>query len=143
MVWSPQRPVGWPADSEEASNASWPLGHQPARLETWGSRHGLVIPCWKTTVLRDSRLGWPGHCENLFQLEKLDSAALCAKACLEDPRCPVWQFRLREQTCWVGFGVRCEEGLGEKVEAQRLLHGTVYVVRQLTGAPRSCWSLSF
>lgn len=99
-----------------------------------------MIPCWKTTVLRDSRLGWAGRCAGLFQLEKLDSARLCAKACLEDPRCPVWQFRTDSQTCWVGFGVRCEEGLGGTVEAQRLLHGTVYVVRQLTGAPRCCKS---
>eukprot|EP00913_Durusdinium_trenchii_P013544 g12714.t2 len=102
-------------------------------------------PCWKTTVLRDTRLGWAGQCENLFQLDKLDSARLCQKACTEDPRCPVWQFRQGSQTCWVGFGVRCD-GPGaaasatpaalsaEEVLAQRLLHGTVYVVRELACA---------
>lgn len=33
------------------------------------------------------RLGWAGQCENLFQLDKLDSVTLCEKACVEDPRC--------------------------------------------------------
>ena len=44
------------------------------------------------------RLGWAGQCENLFQLDKLDSARLCQKACTEDPRCAIeagrkWNWR--------------------------------------------------
>ncbi|CAL1139961.1 unnamed protein product [Cladocopium goreaui] len=142
MAWVPQRPFGpWPLDTAAASNLSWPLGHQPGRLETWGHRGEVPIPCWKTTVLHDSRLGWAGRCENLFQLDKLDSPGLCQKACVEDPRCPVWQFRTDSRSCWVGFGIHCDSpsagslmGVGRApVDAQRLLHGTVYVVRQLVG----------
>jgi hypothetical protein len=36
MAWVPQRPFGpWPLDTAAASNLSWPLGHQPGRLDTW------------------------------------------------------------------------------------------------------------
>ena len=56
MAWVPKRPSGpWPLETEAASNASWALGHQPGRLETWGHQGANPMPCWKTTVLHDSR----------------------------------------------------------------------------------------
>ena len=58
MAWRPQRPEGpWPLETEAASNSSWRLGHQPGRLETWGHQGANPMPCWKTTVLHDSRWG--------------------------------------------------------------------------------------
>jgi len=48
----------------------------------------------------------------------------------------VWQFRQNSESCWVGFGIHCESHsslLEDPVVAQRLLHGTVYVVRELVG----------
>ncbi|CAJ1345631.1 unnamed protein product, partial [Effrenium voratum] len=47
---------------------------------------------------------------------------------------PVWQFSARG--CWIGFGIDCERPGGSfeaGVAAQRLLHGSVYVVRELVG----------
>eukprot|EP00435_Cladocopium_sp_Y103_P034036 s1336_g8.t1 len=95
---------------------------------------------WMASHETAARLGWAGRCENLFQLDKLDSPGLCQKACVEDPRCPVWQFRTDSRSCWVGFGIHCDRTVGSlmgrsypPVDAQRLLHGTVYVVRQLVG----------
>ena len=56
MAWVPKRPSGpWPLETEAASNSSWALGHQPGRLETWGHQGANPMPCWKTTVLHDSR----------------------------------------------------------------------------------------
>lgn len=41
----------------------------------------------------------------------------------------------------VGFGIHCEShsSLEDPVVAQRLLHGTVYVVRELVGVTKLRW----
>ncbi|CAK0849658.1 unnamed protein product, partial [Prorocentrum cordatum] len=144
---------GFPGPTAEATNASWPSGHQPKRLEAWPSSFNAtsgkrtLLPCWKVTPLHDTATGWPGKCLKLFHAEKIDKngVEVCKRVCTEEPRCPVWQYvnatssgPLTPGQCWVGFGESCVSRGGESdsviVEgAQRLMHGEVKVLMNLSG----------
>jgi hypothetical protein len=132
---------GWPGVTAAASNASWPSGHQPARLEAWPkTTEGLPAPCWKTTVVFDKANGWPGKCLNLFRVPEVGLAENCRMACWGDPRCAVWQFvnQTIPGQCWIGAGIQCDNR-GNFVSsinvqgAQRLMHGEVRVLKSMVG----------
>eukprot|EP00931_Biecheleriopsis_adriatica_P025779 TRINITY_DN15759_c0_g1_i1.p1 TRINITY_DN15759_c0_g1~~TRINITY_DN15759_c0_g1_i1.p1 ORF type:complete len:374 (+),score=55.36 TRINITY_DN15759_c0_g1_i1:16-1137(+) len=131
----------WPAPTAAASHASWPSGHQPQRLEGWTKNsNGVPAPCWKVTVLHDSKQGWPGRCLNLFQIDTVTSESKCNTVCWGDARCSVWQFMNQTSPgqCWIGYGTDCDmrnfaSSSASVVAAQRLQHGSVRVLKQILG----------
>jgi len=136
---------GFPGPTALASNASWPGGHQPERLGAWpqtgyGTPNRTLLPCWKVTVLHDRERGWPGACLKLFNAKKFTTQEACKSLCWGEPRCPVWQFvnQTNPGQCWVGFGTDCADRAGKagaiSVQgAQRLMHGAVRVLKNLSG----------
>lgn len=94
-------------------------------------------------MLQDRKLGWPGACLKLFgppYTSKVTSEELCQKICMYDARCAVWQFvnQTTPGQCWVGYGEDCiwRDGEADKISvqgAQRLMHGEVRVLKNLTG----------
>jgi len=143
---------GFPGPDTDATSRSWPSGQQPKRLaawpQTWDSDGKRTLEhCGKVTVLQDTKLGWPGLCMKLFgppHTSKVTSEGLCQKICTYDSRCAVWQFvnQTTPGQCWVGFGEDCiwrgGEGNAISVQgAQRLMHGEVRVLKNLTG-----WKIS-
>lgn len=133
-------PPGWPAATAALSNASWSLiGHQPDRLESWGRQaDGSPAPCWKVVVLHDKNtMSWPGTCQGLFQVPSADTWDKCMNVCYNHVQCSVWQWDVQTSPgqCWVGFGYDC--GMTrtdiQVGGAQRVMHGSVMVMMNLTG----------
>ncbi|CAK0871237.1 unnamed protein product, partial [Prorocentrum cordatum] len=139
----------FPGPDSAATDRSWPSGQQPKRLAAWpqtwdGNGTRKLERCWKVTVLQDEKLGWPGACLKLFgppYTSKVTSEELCQdKICMYDARCAVWQFvnQTTPGQCWVGYGEDCiwRDGEADKISvqgAQRLMHGEVRVLKNLTG----------
>lgn len=85
-------------------------------------------------VLDDTALGWPGSCLGLHR-QLLTPGATCESNCVLNVSCPGWQEISvhNASECWQGLGTDCEAFPGSRtiVRAQRLLHGTYRVLRDL------------
>lgn len=138
--------AGFPGATAAASDATFPSGKQPVRLQYWPQLHyGLanrtLLGCWKVQVLHDTQKEWPGLCVNLApNREVAATEAACRTFCENEPRCPVWQFANQTSPgqCWVGFGTNCanRKGRGADISvqaAQRIMHGDVRVLMDLRG----------
>jgi len=100
---------------------------------------GRPVTCWKTTVLHDTALGWPGQCLGLFQMDTISTETLCKQACWGDPRCSTWQLvnSTKPMQCWIGQDAKaCDlrNGLNkdnsfQMKRSQRLQHGNVHVFK--------------
>jgi len=137
---------GFPGTTAGASNAAFPSGQQPMRLRYWPQLHfGLanrtLLGCWKTKVLHDTNSGWPGLCVNLAKQIQVTDIGACQNFCVQEPRCPVWQFNNQTTPgqCWVGFGTDCGDRRGGTAHgitvqgAQRIMHGEIHVLMSLRG----------
>lgn len=135
----------FPGATAAESNAAWPSGSQPKRLQAWpqtgmGTANRTLMPCWKTTVLHDTLNDWPGLCMALQHAPDFPTEEECKRFCWDDARCPVWQYNNQTSPgqCWVGFGYRCalRRGHGDTISvqrAQRLMHGDVRVLKNFSG----------
>jgi len=124
---------GFPGRTFPASNLAWPSGRQPWSLECWPMHWtGGYAPCADTTVLEDTRQGWPGKCRGLIHQDNV-SAKQCPTDCMQNPLCPAYQIDDKAQ-CWQGVGSDCfvRENF-HPVAAQRLQHGLVRPLMNLTG----------
>lgn len=94
--------------------------------------------CWESRVLKDIHDGWPGQCVGLM-LVQAPTMEKCRVSCLNQPRCPVWQFNPGQIKggCWQGQGHHCETRNGyDAVQfsgGQRIQHGSVRVIKQMAG----------
>jgi len=134
--------AGFPGQTEATTNALWSSGKQPARLSEWPqsvpdttSRKATLLPCWQVHVLRDATSGWPGMCRGLFRRQALSTREACQSACVQESRCPMWQFTIQEtpNQCWLGYGENCHDSNNTNKYirvggAQRLQHGQVRVL---------------
>jgi len=128
----------WPRLSMESSEAAWSHGAQPPPLSAWPKdKKGEVRPCSLVYILADTKQGWPGKCDlpetNLDAKTEED----CRLSCIFWSSCSAWQFT-EDGTCYQGIGDKCYSGSGHdssfKVKAaQRLQHGEVRVVKDITG----------
>lgn len=114
----------------------WPNGRQPEALESWKRDAAREpVPCWKTRVLEDLAGGWPGQCTGLVQDPASTDDAKCQAACMKSSICSVWEF-IPESGCWIGrapgFCLQTQPPL-HVAAAQRLQHGDIRVVKDLTG----------
>eukprot|EP00929_Paragymnodinium_shiwhaense_P086180 TRINITY_DN466_c0_g1_i2.p2 TRINITY_DN466_c0_g1~~TRINITY_DN466_c0_g1_i2.p2 ORF type:complete len:615 (-),score=110.51 TRINITY_DN466_c0_g1_i2:335-2179(-) len=125
---------GFPGLTAEDSNKAWPLGHQPGSLECWPKKSdGKPASCKVTTVIEDTKIGWPGVC---WGLQKSDvSVAECDSKCKNDPECAGYQ--IEDDNCYFGQGRDCYLRESAKdwrpTRAQRMQHGTVRVLMDLKG----------
>eukprot|EP00933_Yihiella_yeosuensis_P040625 TRINITY_DN3495_c0_g1_i1.p1 TRINITY_DN3495_c0_g1~~TRINITY_DN3495_c0_g1_i1.p1 ORF type:complete len:538 (-),score=107.37 TRINITY_DN3495_c0_g1_i1:266-1879(-) len=124
----------WPGANASASNAAWPVpGHEPTRLEAWPKNpDGSAGKCWQTSVLFDTKTGWPGLCSNLFKVDAITNQESCRATCASDPRCPVWQFDGGGH-CKMGFGIHCAPKSKAVGASQRLMHGSIRVLKAMIG----------
>lgn len=125
--------AAWPGG---AGADEWPRGRQPAPGSGWARfDNGLRRPCWKTSVLADVNLGWPGHCDGM---SLIDGVAIdgCREGCEQSTDCPAWTFTADMQ-CWWGHGVGCwavADSQGRTMTGgQRLQHGEVTVLQDMSG----------
>ncbi|CAE7270536.1 CYP27A1 [Symbiodinium pilosum] len=124
---------GFPGQTAEASNAAWPGGKQPYSLECWPkSWDGAPLPCKEVSVLDDTKNGWPGKCVGLVEMKQVNGSN-CGENCRQHPGCQSWQKTVYN-SCWQGLGKDCfvRHNWMPK-EAQRLQHGSVRVLKDLTG----------
>eukprot|EP00439_Symbiodinium_sp_Y106_P057114 s2366_g8.t1 len=124
---------GFPGQSAEASNSAWPGGKQPYGLECWPkSWDGAPLPCTQVDVLDDTKNGWPGKCVGLVEMKEINGSK-CGENCRQHPECQSWQKTVYN-SCWQGLGKDCfVRGNFMPKEAQRLQHGSVRVLKDLTG----------
>jgi hypothetical protein len=151
VFWTPSNPGtptcrtdkptrDFPGANGNASNAAWPSGHQPGKLECWPKdADGNFKACWYTKELFATDRGWPGKCQGLLDVDT--DGKSCKESCVENPECPVWQ------THWEGNGkLVCAQGRGRDCagmrqqdssinveESQRIQHGSVRVLMSLQG----------
>eukprot|EP00929_Paragymnodinium_shiwhaense_P086182 TRINITY_DN466_c0_g2_i1.p1 TRINITY_DN466_c0_g2~~TRINITY_DN466_c0_g2_i1.p1 ORF type:complete len:622 (-),score=84.60 TRINITY_DN466_c0_g2_i1:390-2198(-) len=125
---------GFPGLTAETSNQAWPLGHQPKSLECWPKTpEGKPSQCKVTTVIEDTKIGWPGVC---WGLQKKDvSISECDSTCKSDPECAGYQ--IEDDNCYMGQGRDCYRRESSKdwrpTRAQRMQHGSVRVLMDLKG----------
>mmetsp|Transcript_55843 Transcript_55843/g.141416 ORF Transcript_55843/g.141416 Transcript_55843/m.141416 type:complete len:674 (+) Transcript_55843:69-2090(+) len=124
---------GFPSWTIKSSNAAWPSGKQPKNLECWPTTWiGKHRPCDKVHVIEDTKVGWPGKCRDLKKVSGIRDEARCSALCRTDPKCPSWQLAINT-SCFHGLGVDCYVRDFTPVAAQRLLHGNVRKLMDLTG----------
>jgi len=137
LPWDPENlpGEGWPGRDARESSAAWPTGQQPPSLVAWEMDDDRPEPCWKVSVLHDTVEGWPGQCDGLDRVET-DREEECEDTCRRNPTCGMWQFTDLSQ-CFQGEGFHCDDGGGRGPvgvrRAQRLQHGDVRVLRDMTG----------
>jgi len=125
---------GFPGLTAEQSGEAWPFGRQPKSLECWPrTSEGRPAQCKLTTVIEDSKDGWPGVC---WGLQKKDVPTTeCDEACATDPECPSYQ--IEDDNCYMGLGRECYVRESARdwmpTRAQRYQHGTVRVLMDLKG----------
>jgi len=128
----------WPATTQEESHKAWPTGRQPALLAAWPVKNGKIAMCWQSKVLKDIHDGWPGQCVGLAVVQA-PTVEKCRISCVNQPRCPVWQFNPGQIQggCWQGQGYHCNKRNGFSTVqfsgGQRIQHGSVRVVKQMAG----------
>lgn len=126
--------------------ALWSLGTHLQVAATTAQAHGVFSVDSRVAkaeacpeqcaVLEDFSTGWEGGCYGLQQF-KMDTKEECRQNCCSDPHCEVWQFSYTG--CWRGKGHYCRDGYGFKkrpdnlrlIAAQRIVHGTIEVVKKL------------
>mmetsp|Transcript_38826 Transcript_38826/g.119874 ORF Transcript_38826/g.119874 Transcript_38826/m.119874 type:complete len:835 (-) Transcript_38826:98-2602(-) len=122
---------GFPGRIGRHSNAAWTSGKQPRSLECWPrNATGGYMGCSEVTVLEDTQKTWPGKCRGLVQLP--NTFAGCDTNCQQDPFCASWQTS--QFGCYQGVGHNCfVRDTFAAIRAQRLMHGHVRVLWNLTG----------
>lgn len=126
----------WPGPTPEASNGMWPSGRQHASLEAWPrDSAGRLAPCWRTQVVEDTQVGWPGQCAGLPHTQA-QSERECGTTCLNDAGCSVWQYTA--SGCAAGKAPEfCNSAVDtntvQVIGAQRVVHGDVRVLKDLRG----------
>eukprot|EP00928_Gymnodinium_smaydae_P099451 TRINITY_DN948_c0_g2_i1.p1 TRINITY_DN948_c0_g2~~TRINITY_DN948_c0_g2_i1.p1 ORF type:complete len:823 (-),score=129.79 TRINITY_DN948_c0_g2_i1:219-2624(-) len=122
---------GFPGVNAAASNSHWRSGKQPESLQCWPKEaNGDPAPCEYSTVIEDSANGWPGQCRSMPTLTNVPS---CDESCEQNPECQSWSTS-HSGTCYQGLGLNCYLPASWKPQrAQRLLHGTVRVLMNMTG----------
>lgn len=126
---------GFPGLYQHTSNEAWPSGHQPWSLQCWPKNWaGGYVACQTVSVLEDTAEGWPGHCSQLKLLRGIGEADDCRRRCLENPLCASWHAGFYGQ-CFHGVGRDCYSAnhVVSLRKAQRLQHGEVRVLMDLTG----------
>lgn len=124
---------GFPGLSAASSNLAWPGGKQPYTLECWPKRwDGAPLACTQVTVLDDTANGWPGKCRGLVEIKGVNGTD-CGRNCRMNPMCQSWQNTVY-YSCWQGLGKDCmvRQNFVPR-EAQRLQHGSIRVLKDLTG----------
>lgn len=140
-------PTGdWPGANANESNKAWTAAKQPQPWECWPmNMDNTPGKCWNGSVMADTAAQWPGLCKGL-QKKTFDSLepwngsihTACAGSCASNPHCSVWQM-LENFECWQGLSSsdHCQHRSSEPdfrpMTAQRLLHGNIRVLKQLTG----------
>ncbi|CAK9095463.1 unnamed protein product [Durusdinium trenchii] len=124
---------GFPGTSPQSSQLAWPGGKQPYSLECWPKRwDGAPLACTEVGVLDSTKNGWPGKCRGLVEMHGINGTA-CGQNCRENPSCQSWQNTVY-YSCWQGLGKDCfVRGNFVPREAERLQHGSVRVLKDLTG----------
>lgn len=140
-------PRTWPAKTPEESNAQWPGGHQPKKLECWSKDSaGDYLPCWYIKTLEDHERGWPAKCTGLLPVDPsgisdVKPAEQCMELCKRNAECPVWINTMGDDgrmVCSNGYGTDCyaqmsgSRGGPQVVSGQRLQHGSVQVLWQFS-----------
>eukprot|EP00435_Cladocopium_sp_Y103_P047303 s1388_g13.t2 len=115
-------------------------------------------PC-QINVLEDTKNGWPGKCRGLVEIKGVNGTD-CGRDCRSNPSCQSWQNTVY-YSCWQGLGkdllrvspshaadasgngvdIAVKEQNGDCFvrsnfvprEAQRLQHGSIRVLKDLTG----------
>mmetsp|Transcript_55299 Transcript_55299/g.157412 ORF Transcript_55299/g.157412 Transcript_55299/m.157412 type:complete len:753 (-) Transcript_55299:189-2447(-) len=124
---------GFPGETAQGSQGSWPSGRQPTSLECWPENWvGQKLGCSAVDTLQDTKDGWPGVCSGLEQVPVSFNMS-CEESCRKNASCASWQIGT-EGNCWQGVGENCFVRPGfTPGGAQRLQHGTVRVLMQLKG----------
>lgn len=131
---------GFPGKTAELSAAAWPNKQQPTNAQCWPrDANGFPVHCspQQVSILEDSASGWAGKCRGLQQVFP-PAGQSCEMACLTNVLCSVWQQLnyTNPHQCWHGsFGTTCydnREGF-YPTRSQRVMHGTVRVLFDLTG----------
>lgn len=127
---------GFPGKTAEQSNMAWMGNRQPVSLECWpkGSS-GELMTCPEVGVvaLEDTTSTvspWPGGCTDLVR--ETNEASSCEDQCRADPTCAVWETG-SDGSCYHGVGMNCYNSGTDRVQGQRLQHGNVRVLMDLTG----------
>jgi len=125
---------GFPGLTAKSSNAAWTSGRQPKKLECWPMDGvGNYKPCHTVKTLEDTFLGWPGKCKGLFKQEGITGVKDCSDSCEKSPTCPGWQVGDHDW-CYHGLGHDCFVRPDfSPVAAQRLQHGQIRPLFDLTG----------
>jgi len=124
---------GFPGENRQQTNEAWPGGVQPYSLECWPKAHiGGSMACRNVTVLDSTEKGWPGKCTGLVEKKSINGSD-CELDCLQNPLCSSWQLSVYD-SCWQGLGRSCFVRPNFNVKkAERLQHGEVRVLMDLTG----------
>ncbi|CAJ1361351.1 unnamed protein product [Effrenium voratum] len=124
---------GFPGQTAQASDLAWPGGKQPSNLECWPKEwDGAPAPCKEVSVLDDTKNGWPGKCSGLVEIPHVNGTE-CGENCRQQSTCQSWQNTVY-YSCWQGLGKDCfVRSNFVPREAQRLQHGSVRVLKDLTG----------
>lgn len=138
---------GFPGSTPDETESLFPSHRQPAKLECWprNDQAGGYDTCKQRTVLEDSKYGWPAFCQGLTartgperkaETPELPAGETCESDCIKDPLCAVWVIVNDDnKACWQGTGEKCfqRKGFVGVVEAQRIMHGEVRVLANITG----------
>lgn len=124
---------GFPGYSGKSSDLAWPGGKQPYNLECWPKRwDGAPLACTEINVLEDTTDGWPGKCRGLVEIKGVNGTD-CGRDCRSNPSCQSWQNTVY-YSCWQGLGKDCfVRSNFVPRSAQRLQHGSIRVLKDLTG----------
>eukprot|EP00928_Gymnodinium_smaydae_P011910 TRINITY_DN14354_c0_g1_i1.p1 TRINITY_DN14354_c0_g1~~TRINITY_DN14354_c0_g1_i1.p1 ORF type:complete len:471 (-),score=84.53 TRINITY_DN14354_c0_g1_i1:77-1489(-) len=128
---------GFPGSNPDESEKMWPSHRVPDKMECWprNSSKGWYDTCPQLTTLEDSDAGWPGVCTGLYEV-RLKYGQDCRTECVKQTWCSVYVVvNNSAQTCWHGEGVNCyqRENFPGVVRAQRVMHGEVRVLANITG----------
>ncbi|CAE8721337.1 unnamed protein product, partial [Polarella glacialis] len=95
---------------------------------------GRPASCWETSVLDSTSDGWDGQCDGLSETGDTSEPS-CRESCSRDPLCSVFQFT-QSNACFQGTTQACGSVEGspmQLVSAERLQHGDVRVLKDMTG----------
>mmetsp|Transcript_35327 Transcript_35327/g.75282 ORF Transcript_35327/g.75282 Transcript_35327/m.75282 type:complete len:714 (+) Transcript_35327:42-2183(+) len=125
---------GFPGYTASGSDAAWPAGRQPGRGSCWPvDFFGSFARCDSYVILEDTTKGWAGRCLGFFPKPEVVGEAACSKLCQQDPKCPAWKVGANG-SCLHGLGEDCFDRANPRAAAgQRLMHGKVRVLMDLTG----------
>lgn len=122
----------WPGPDTATSHGAWAANKQPQSLEMWlpKTADGKPVDCWKTTPLNDIATGWPGKCNGMTKKEVFKNEGDCRAKCTMDPFCSAWLWT--NDGCYQGHGTNCFSGSTIASSGQRLQHGDVVVLKDMS-----------